>query len=68
VKNGTCTKCQAAAARATESLGIANEAQARAFDLEQALREVEKRISAQPFAGQVLLGIDVIRAALNGPP
>ena len=34
----TCQKCQAAEARATECLGMLNEAQARAVDLEAALR------------------------------
>ena len=36
----TCQKCQAAEARATECLGMLNEAQARAVDLEAALRDL----------------------------
>ena len=40
--NGVCLKCEAAAARATESLGLLSHWQGRVADLQLALTEISK--------------------------
>lgn len=69
----TCTKCQAAVARATESLGIANEAQARLFDLQTALQgcvdelELYEKHATEMGDADLLRRLNAARLALNGP-
>lgn len=59
-----CSRCADNQRKAGEALSLFNEASSELYDVEELLRELERVISEEPFAIQVRLRIDKIRATL----